>query len=484
MVMTDQFRELLEAATVRPELTDYLDRQEFGDAELFREMSSGEAVFDHSEGRWFLWDGLHWKPDLTDQVYGLVGNQLAAEYLGASKEARQRGDKDLSERYSRRSEQLLNLRRVRNVLELASKLPRIGIQGSEWDVPVMLLPIANGVIDLSSGSFRQTVATDYFREYVPSEWHGLDYAAPKWEKLLHEIFGGDQEMIAFFQRLCGYAVSGDTREQVLPILWGKGSNGKSTIVDVLSGVLGTDFCFTTQSDSLMDVGRADGNGARPFVTALRNKRLVWASEGREGGRLNAGLVKQLTGDGYITARSLYAGPITFKQTHKIMLVTNHRPRLPDGGDEALWRRVLLVPFSESFVEDPKRAHEHRREKGLPAVLQAETPGILAWLVQGCLEWQAQGLNPPLSVIKSTARYHDEEDLIGQFVADRLIQQDDLEITAGALYEGYKAWCDDCGHRAVSSRTLGQRMAVQFGESVVKRVDDRPKRVYRGVGLVQ
>jgi putative DNA primase/helicase len=284
------------------------------------------------------------------------------------------------------------------------------------------------------------------------------------------------------RRLFGYAITGETKEQILPILWGEGANGKSTIMDTLSAVLGDSVCFNTQADSLMDVRQNDGDAARPFVVSLRNKRLIWASESKEGQRLNAGLVKQLTGDGYITARALFGNPVTFKQTHKIIMLTNHSPRIPDSDDYAMWRRVIRIPFAVRFMNNPKLPHERKQDKDLLQKLRAEYSGILAWLVRGCLEWQQAGLNPPTAVIESTEKYREDEDLTGQFCDERLTIGEGHEVPAGELYRAYSLWCDGYGYNAMSARAFGQRMTRRFGEVNLKWVNGKTQRMYEGVGL--
>jgi putative DNA primase/helicase len=342
--------------------------------------------------------------------------------------------------------------------------------------------VANGLLDLTSGTLRPTTPADRIRDLSPVAWAGLDYAAPRWNSLLHGIFGGEQAMIDFAQRLFGYAISGARSEQVLPILWGSGANGKSTLVEALSSVLGPDLCMTTQTDSLMDAGRGDGNAARPYIAMLRHKRLVWASESREGGRLNVGLAKQLTGDDTMTARALYGKPISFRQTHTIMLISNHRPRLPMGGDEAIWRRLLLVPFTQCFVDEPRRPNEHRRERNVAAALQHERPGILAWLGRGALEWQRIGLRPPAAVTETTRRYREEEDLIGQYMQDRLVHGERLHVVVGDLYSDYVRWCEQTGLPAEGGREFGRAVTARLGPSVSLRSGRRVLRVYPGVSL--
>lgn len=485
MTKTEELlKELAEQSTIPLDLSQFLERNEQGDAELFAKLFEDKVLFDHSDKQWYLWNGRQWVPDKTGQVHLMVTNQTAAEYIDGAKSERLNGNHDLSQQYSQRARLLGSRRRIDNVLSLASFLSGLALDGSEWDLPPMILPVSNGLIDLETGEFREMRPSDYVRHYAPVEWHGLDFPAPIWEEAVLKIFNDDTALASFMQRLFGYAITGNTREQVLPIFWGEGANGKSTIKDVLSNVLGNDICSETQTDSLMDVGKGDGNAPRPFLYALRGKRLVWANEAKEGQRLNTGLVKQLTGDHFITARTLHSKPVRFSQTYKIILITNECPRLSSGGDDpAMWRRVLRIPFNTRFVDQPQRPSEWKRDKDLDAKLRPEYPGILAWLVRGCLQWQEQGLNPPVSVIESTNKYREDEDLIGQFVADCLLVGDGREVASAALHKEYIRWCESNGYKPISSAGFSRRMTRKFGQTTVKNVAGNPQRVYRNVGLL-
>lgn len=482
-MLTDELKEILEQAIVPPDLTEYLKQNERGDAELFAVLYADKVVYDHAQKVWYLWRGSYWEEDRRREVIDMM-NSVAAEYLDRASEERARGNIEKSNHFIERARLLQTRRRIENVLYIAASLPVFALSGEEWDAHSMLLPVKNGVIDLATGDFRPSQPRDYIRAYCPVEWLGLDTPAPLWEQTLQEIFDNNADVLAFIQRLLGYSISTSTKEQVLPIFWGDGANGKSTIMDTLSAVMGGDICFSTQADSLMDIRQGDGDGARPFVVALRGKRLVWASESREGQRLNAGLIKQLTGDGYITARGLHTNPVTFKQTHKIIMLTNHCPRIADSDDFAMWRRVLRVPFNVRFVENPKLPHERKLDKDLPKKLLAEAPGILAWLVRGCLTWQREGLNPPAAVIESTEKYREDEDLTGQFIEERLIVGETLTAATGDLYRVYSQWCEEYGYNPMSARAFGQRMTKRFGETVRERKGGRQQRVYTGVGILE
>lgn len=285
------------------------------------------------------------------------------------------------------------------------------------------------------------------------------------------------------ERYIAYSITGETKEQKLPIFWGGGSNGKGVIMDTIMAILGTGFCFNVPSEVLMESKQGESNSAKPFLVSLRSKRLVFASESKKEQKLNDGTVKQLTGDGYITARTLHQEPITFAQTHKIILITNHLPIIPDAEDYAIWRRVIRIPFTVCFKEIPMLPNEKPLDINLIKKLKAEYPGILAWLVRGCLDWQAQGLNPPDVVTKSTQDYQAGEDLALQFCTECIKKDPSKFMTAGSLYFHFTQWCDSTGDTAVSNREFSRKTTRLFGKAIPRRVNGKVQKVYIGIDLI-
>ncbi len=159
--------------------------------------------------------------------------------------------------------------------------------------------------------------------------------------------------------------------------------------------------------------------------------------------------KSLTGGDTIAARFLYGEHFEFKPAFKLWLVTNHRPRV-DGGDDAIWRRLRLVPFEESF--------QGRADTELAATLEAELPGILAWAVEGCLEWQRDGLGHAEAVDRATREYREDEDVLGAFLAERCQLESRGEVTATALREAYEKFCEELGERPLAPHVLGRELA--------------------------
>ena len=319
-----------------------------------------------------------------------------------------------------------------------------------------------GLLILTTGECRSGKQSDYIKTVAPTRWTGIDAEAKAWEKFLFEIFQEDTELTAYIQRLFGYSITGKTTEHILPILWGQGRNGKGTLLEILQYVLGP-LAGPIQSEMLLDQGRLK-NSSSPTadIMALRGKRLVWGSETEEGRRLNDGKVKWLVGGDTLVGRPPFGKrQITFKPTHTLFLLTNHKPHIASD-NYALWQRVHLIPFTLSFVDEPVADNERKRDPELAVKLKAEASGILAWLVRGCLEWQRLGLKPPEIVRQATKEYRQDEDLVGHFIDDACISGKDAEVQAGKLYKAYMEWCKENGHKPINGMRFGKAIKNMEG----------------------
>lgn len=451
-------------------------QNEAGDADLFAQLHAGLIAFDHAARSWHIWANNFWQLDKTNEVYNWVTKRLAATYLRGAADALEAGKNDLAARFSKRANLLQAKKRADNVIFLAAAQEELALSGDEWDADPWLLGVENGVIDLRTGEHRPGRPSDYIRAHAPSYFQAIDTPAPRWERFISEIFNGDQELMGFLQRLLGYGITGLTREHILPVFIGPdGRNGKSTLLETLGAVLGPDLATSSQADSLMDLG-GRGDGPRPFVFALRGKRLVWASESNEGRRLNAGLVKQLTGGDKLNVRTLHSKPVEFSPTHMLLLITNHRPHIP-ADDQAIWDRVFLLPFTMRFIDNPTKPNERKADKALKETLRTEAPGILAWLVRGCLSWQREGLLPPRVVKAATEEYRAEEDTLSQFIAECCVISEGAKTGGLKLYEAYTAWARESGEKPMSKNAFGQRLKRRF-----ELVPPTNVVTYGGIGL--
>lgn len=211
-------------------------------------------------------------------------------------------------------------------------------------------------------------------------------------------------------------------------------------------------------------------GARNDLARLNGARFVTAVEAREDRRLDEAAIKQVTGGDTITARFLYREYFEFVPQFKLFLATNHKPRIT-GTDEAIWRRIKVVPFTVTIPPE-------RRDKQLLEKLNGELPGILAWAVRGCLAWQQSGLGEPPEVADATASYRLEMDTVGQFLEDCCVTGRSAHASAADLYSSYESWCKDSGEFLMTQRRFGGKL----GERGFSQYRERGQRYWLGIGL--
>jgi putative DNA primase/helicase len=476
------------------ELENAVRHNEDGDAEIYVKLHRGRFCYDHAAGQWNKWVGHHWEIDAKEEALAGVVNVIdayakqAMRHLFEKTKAAKEGDNKAEEKYAlladmftKRIKALRAMKRKTPVLHLArAGANSLGISGDEFDKKPKLLAVENGVIDLITGKLHDGKPEDYLRAFAPTTWQGINAPCPCWENFLETTFDSDFELIEFIARLFGYGITGLTIEAVLPILWGTGRNGKTVLLQALADVLGPDLSGPLESEFLLEQRFAKPSGGPSSDKLyLRGRRLTWLSETNENRKLNSGKVKLLTGGDLITGRAPYATrQITFAPTHKIYLLTNHKPKA-DARDEALWRRVLLIPFKMAFVPkpNPSKSNEHLADKKLPEKLRAEAPGILAWLVRGCLAWQKEGLNPPESVLAATKDYQDAEDTIKTFIAEKCIEGAGHRVRAATLYAAYKEWQERNGEKAMTATKFGKCLSDSFDS-----IKERDGKYYIGLEL--
>jgi putative DNA primase/helicase len=387
---------------------------------------------------WHHWPGQRWAADEDGEAMRRMKatvRDLYAEAAGLEDE----GERKSAASHAAKSD---SEPRLRAAVTLAQTERAVIVPLEALDAQPDLLAVANGTVDLTTGELRQARRDDLLTRGTQIAYDP-DAQCPRFERFVAEVFAGDLELVEFVQRFAGYTLTGHTGEQVLAVFHGTGGNGKSALVTVLRALLG-DLAAAAPFDTF--IAARGPRGPRDDLARLRGARLVTASESGEGRRLDEATVKEVTGGDTIAARHLYGRYFEFVPAFKIVLVTNHCPHV-DADDEAIWRRLRLVPFTQRF--------EPGAEPDLAATLHAELPGILAWAVRGCVAWQHEGLGQAGAVTQATASYRADEDTIGRFLEDTC--QRGGEIPALALRDAYQRWCETNGERTKSSAVLGKRL---------------------------
>ena len=396
---------------------------ELGNSRRFSTAYHNQALHVKAWG-WLVWNGQKWEVDETgraktlakriiDQLYteaqeALSDAQKVADLAKTATETDQEVIKVSFEAAQKRAKELLRWamqsqteQKIGAMLALAEDdLPA---RVDDFDSNPWVLNCSNGMLDLKTGRLQPHNSSE---RITKTSGAAYDPAAqcPLWLASLNTWFDGNQELITFIRRAMGMTLTGMTSEQVMFFLYGTGKNGKSVFSEVLQALL-NDYARRTPTDTLM-LKRLD-EGVPNDIARLPGARAVIAAELAEGKRLNESLVKDLTGGDRITARFLRKEFFEFNPTFKLWMYGNHKPTIR-GTDEGIWRRVRLIPFTVTIPEG-------QRDPQLVDKLKAELPGILAWAVQGCLEWQREGLGMPEAVKAATANYRAEQDMLAAFL---------------------------------------------------------------------
>ena len=389
-------------------------------AEAFTRWAKKRAVYVHEKKQWYLWDGLVWRPDPSNAV-----RLLLSEFVSAAGAA---------QRHNRRFEDALrrfeNLSKIKNTLELAQ--PRLAKSITEFDTDPMLFAAGNTWIDLKTGQ-PVTPKANTLVNLQSSVRYDPEADCPLFKSFLNEIFLDNDALVKFVQRTVGYSLTGRIEEQCFFPMNGDGANGKSTLLNILSRLLG-DYSKAAATATLMANQR---QGVGDDLMYLAGARMITISETDRNQSLAEAKLKQMTGGDEITARVLWGSYTTFKIVGKIFVATNNLPKV-NGRDHGIFRRFQIVPFNRTF-------QSHEQDKALPDKLEAELSGILNWALRGCLNWQEQGLNPPQIVKDQLDHYQQDMDTVAKFVDAQLVLDPASKIQSSELYQEYRSWCQRMGY---------------------------------------
>jgi len=450
-----------------PELTDSGNAKrlaaEYGDRIRFCGPWKSFLTYD---GRRWQTDSNHMVKQYAMQIPSLIIKDIAKV-----------GDRDYQESILKWAHRSQSSRAIRDMIYLIDAL--VPVDAAELDSHALLFNCANGTIDLETGELRKHDPTDYITR-VSEIPYDPEAACPTWLNCIKTIVNHDDDLQDYLWRFFGYCLTGDTREHRLPIFHGDGSNGKSTILKTIMAVMGEDYSTKVARD-LLTVQRHQSHPTG--VCDLFGRRLAAAIETGEWERLDEPLIKELTGGDTVKARRLFENFWQFEPTHKIVICTNHKPRVV-GRDHAIWRRIDLVPFDVQFW-DPQKGEsgrpEFRVDRSMDDRLIAERPGILAWLVRGCLAWQKDGLPQPEAVRVATEKFRNSQDDVPDFVRDCCVESADEMVPSDTLRKAYNDWKG--GKNPLSSRSFKQKMeAAGYRCEKCKSGPHKDRMCWQGLGL--
>ena len=405
--------------------------------------------------RWFHWTGTLWEKEKT---YRAVDH---ARTLCRSLAA------DCDD--ERRRSQIASAKTIAAVVTLARTDRRLAAVSEQWDTNPWLLNTPGGVVDLLTGTMRPHNATDYMTKITGV---APDAACPitKWLQFLERVMGGDAEMIAFLKRVAGYCLTGVTHEHAMFFLYGTGANGKSTFINTIAracNIYHRTAPMETFTDSKSDRHPTD-------LAGLHGARLVTAIETEEGRGWAESKVKAITGGDPISARFMRQDFFEFTPQFKLLIAGNHKPSLRSV-DEAIRRRFHLIPFAVTIPPA-------ERDRQIENKLIPELPGILAWMIQGCLAYlQLGGLAPPKGVIEATEAHIEAEDPIAAWIEEGCDHDPNSWHTSTELFTSFAVWAQKAGERIGSVKGFSQRLEGRAGIEFQRKKDGRG---FRGLRLRQ
>lgn len=337
------------------------------------------------------------------------------------------------------------------------------------DAVPSLLNTQAGILDLESFELGKHDHRFNMTRITESSYSGR--VSPLWEGFLEQVLP-DPEVREYLQRLVGLALLGHVPEHTLPILKGVGANGKSTFINAVVHALGT-YAHTAEPTLFM-TNFADANAASPALVQLRGKRFVATVETEDGKKLASSLVKHITGGDSITARALHRMPITFKPSHSAFMATNFTPEV-DGSDQALFRRLKIIPFDVVIPKD-------KRDPTLGQRLEEDADSVLTWAVEGLKAYHARGLDEPAAIAGATTEYQHESDAVGQFINEQL-DVGTGTVTVHELNALLQDWQSDLDPKhKISAQKLGRAFKERGISKGMLRIDGKVTRVWNGVSL--
>lgn len=423
----------------------------------------GGAVRDVAYGKMFatVWLGklLHISETgdvlAFDDAAGWLKTESEKASLGAAQETAQRmvkeagrvHDGNLRLELLKHATKAHELSRMMAMAKLGFAQPGMWASLNDFDADPALVGVQNGILNVET---RELIAPK--PSHLISKRLRVHYdpsaACPTFAQFLAEV-QPDPEVRRLLQQLAGICLYGEPLIQNLIFFHGHGANGKSTFIETLAWLFG-DYATPLATETLMTNHR-DPQAASPDIMKLKGARLAFCNETGEGRLLDSNAVKLLTGFDTLSARPLYGSPVSFAPSHNLIMTGNHRPIIRETG-AALWRRMHLIGW---LVTIPLE----ERDPDLQAKMRAEGSGILNWALEGFADFRKTNrLAIPASVRSATDAYRTEQDIVGEWIDERLTRAADAQLQTKTVYDDYRFWCQENGHRAMTKNSLTRKLA--------------------------
>ena len=427
-----------------PQICSDYPYSDTGMAQLFMDIFCDNLRYCPENKHWYKWEGYwHGKADKSSATEQLI------ELLSLLRLYADEIELDEKHPYREYIKIMMSTNKIKNIISLVELQSGSMISASEFDKNPYILNTPTSAIDLRDGS---VVSHDDLRKYAVTKRtvsrnfiEGLDSRCERWYQFIDQIMNGDKQKIAFLQRALGYSILGDNTEECMFMAYGSTTrNGKGTLFSTIGAVLGHDYSSVVSPKMICELRQGvsqDYNAAQPALAKLVGTRFVSMSESPKDARLDAASMKALTGRDELMTRQLYGSPFEFIPQFTMWMNTNYLPAINDTTVFSS-KRIWVIEFNRHF-------EDWEQDKTLKSYFTdpANTPTILAWLIEGCKDYLNGGLRVPQCVKDATDKYEKSQDRIGRFI-DECCEECDFENgdLRGTIYSAYTAWCHNPENR--------------------------------------
>lgn len=410
---------------------------------MFVDANKDRFRYNHTSKTWYVWREHRWREDTRSKAFDAMLSLCRSLGQGAT---------------------LNKVRFARAVEEGCRVQPEFSTDASDWDKDEMLLGTPGGVVDLYTGVLSDGKPQDLISKIAvtaPDERENC----PRWLRFLDEAFEGKADNIAFFQRMCGYFLTGRTSEESMLYICGKPGTGKGTATKTILSIM-RDYALSVPISMFMDSG---WRALEYYRAKLPGRRLIIAAEPEKGSMWNDAFVNELTGGDKLSARHPAGRPFDFDPTHKVCI---HGEQVPDlkSVNTGLKRRLRIMPVDHTpDAPDPN----------LKQLLRGEYAGILRWMINGCLDWQKGGLRPTTDVTRAVDDYFARQDTIARWIGECCDLHSTWRTPPGELLQSYNTWARDNNERTIRSNDLHDMLARKGLETKI----NTGKRYVHGIAIV-
>ncbi len=419
-------------------------------------------------GQWLFFDDHRWNKESGREKLEELAKVTSLKIYDETKTRETKHEREQAAKWAFKSEAEARLKAMENMAR--SEKP-ISTYSKFFDVDPMQFNSQDWLIDLKTGNVTKQQPEQNLTQIGGCKFDE-NATCPTWDKCVDEWMEGDAEKVKYLQTILGYCLTGDISARLFPIFHGHGFNGKSKCLDALKEIMG-DYA-TLGSEDLLTEKKFSQHPTD--IMKLKGRRLVLVDESKSNMRLRTSLVKRMTGDTELTGRYMRQDFSDFKITHKLILMTQNLPVIIETAD-AIWDRVHLLKWNHQFVGE-------ERDCDLAVKLRQEYPGILNWLIKGCLNWQkTRKIEKPNSVKMAGNEYQAESDPLNDFIEAKCLYGQRLTTKVSALKQVYKEWAETEKIKwTMSSKNFNEYFRERGCEQKPLREGNKVDKYWFGIGL--